>query len=146
MPEDTEQNPVGRPTDYRPDMALQAEKLCRLGATDKELAEFFEVTERTIGNWKTEHDEFFQSLKRGKILADAEVAHSLYNRALGSNDYPPDTAACIFWLKNRQPAKWRDKTSTEISGTVGMTHEQALMALDEGIDDADGTGQADSPP
>jgi hypothetical protein len=26
--------------------------------------------------------------------------------------YPPDTTAAIFWLKNRQPAIWRDKTET----------------------------------
>lgn len=23
--------------------------------------------------------------------------------------FPPDTTAMIFWLKNRQPDKWRDK-------------------------------------
>ncbi|PVE23654.1 hypothetical protein DC522_14480 [Microvirga sp. KLBC 81] len=27
--------------------------------------------------------------------------------------YPPDTTACIFWLKNRQPGKWRDKRVEE---------------------------------
>lgn len=26
-----------------------------------------------------------------------------------TQEMPPDTAACIFWLKNRQPEKWRDK-------------------------------------
>lgn len=145
MTEAIEQNPVGRPTDYRPEMAEQAEKLCRLGATDKELADFFDVTERTIGNWKIEHDGFFQSLKRGKILADAEVANSLYLKALGSRDYPADTAACIFWLKNRQPAKWRDKTATEHSGRVAMSHEQWLDELDRD-DDAEGEGAGPTAP
>ena len=32
--------------------------------------------------------------------------------------YPPDTAACIFWLKNRQKSKWRDKQEVEQSGAV----------------------------
>ncbi len=35
--------------------------------------------------------------------------------------YPPDTAACIFWLKNRQPDKWKDKQDLEHSGEVLWT-------------------------
>lgn len=130
---------AGRPTDYKEEYNLQAEKLCKLGATDKELADFFEVTEQTINNWKNDHEGFFESLKKGKHLADAEVAERLYQRAMGYEHdseeikvvsvgqgegseiervpvrkvYPPDTTAAIFWLKNRQPAKWRDKQTIE---------------------------------
>src|ERR1051325_6581857 len=74
---------AGRPTEYKPEYCVQVEKLCKLGATDKELADFFDVTEQTINNWKSEHDEFFESIKRGKVLADAEVANKLYHRAIG---------------------------------------------------------------
>ena len=28
----------------------------------------------------------------------------------------PDTAAQIFWLKNRKPEAWRDKQNLEVSG------------------------------
>ncbi len=35
--------PVGRPTKYKEEYAFQAEKLCRLGATDKEMADFFNI-------------------------------------------------------------------------------------------------------
>jgi len=31
----------------------------------------------------------------------------------------PDVTACIFWLKNRRPAEWRDKVQQEISGPGG---------------------------
>lgn len=24
--------------------------------------------------------------------------------------YPPDTTACIFWLKNQKPKEWHDRT------------------------------------
>ena len=38
---------------------------------------------------------------------------SLYNRTLGftrnGKYYPPEVTACIFWLKNRRPDKWRDR-------------------------------------
>lgn len=120
---------TGRPTDFRDKYIEQAYKLALLGATDADLADFFEVTETTINNWKIEHPPFFESLKRGKQEADANVAKSLYNRALGYdieeekvfNDngkpliikakkhYPADPTSIIYWLKNRQPKKWRDR-------------------------------------
>lgn len=74
---------LGRPTDYRIEFNEQVVKLCKLGATDKEIADFFEVTETTINNWKVEHPDFFESIKRGKVLADAEVADKLFKRATG---------------------------------------------------------------
>ena len=100
---------------------------CLLGATDKQLADFFEVTDRTIDRWKKSHPEFCLSLKRGKVVADAEVAESLFKRAKGyehgedkiflyegqpvivptTKHYSPDPVSMIFWLKNRQPELWR---------------------------------------
>ena len=133
---------VGRPTKYKEEYNEQAYKLCLLGATDDKLADFFEVDVSTIHRWKLEHEEFCDSIKKGKLIADAEIAEGLYNRAKGATikvqqaiklkqvDYdqgkrlseretvevvdliqevPPDTAAGIFWLKNRNPEMWRDK-------------------------------------
>lgn len=136
---------MARPSKYRPEFAEQALKLCRLGAKDSELADFFHVDEKTINNWKNDHPEFLQSLKDGKGLADAEVADKLFKRATGyehtavkisaapdgrehiteyTEKYPPDTTAAIFWLKNRRPDLWRDKTETknehEVKGGVVM--------------------------
>lgn len=128
----------GRPTKYRPEFAEQAAKLCALGANDREVADFFKVTEQTVNNWKSAHPEFFESLKVAKATADARVEQSLYRRALGySHDsvhvsnyqgevtltpivehYPPDTTAAIFWLKNRKPEEWRDKTDHDHAGKV----------------------------
>lgn len=114
----------GRKSEYRIEYADQALKLCLLGATDKELSEFFSVSEQTLNKWKKDYPEFLESLKKGKNIADANVASRLYNRAIGYNckatkfatsngkitdskefieHYPPDTTAAIFWLKNRQP-------------------------------------------
>lgn len=133
-------NAGGRPTKYRPEYAEQSLKLCRLGATDKELADFFQVNEDTINEWKKVHSEFSESLKQGKMLADAEVADKLYRRATGyehkavkissSPDgkehlteyverYPPDTTAAIFWLKNRRPSEWRDKVDHSLQNPDG---------------------------
>jgi hypothetical protein len=73
----------GRPEEYMPEYAEQAYKLCLLGASDAVLADFFEVSEMTINNWKKRYDDFYLSLREGKTQADANVAKSLYHRALG---------------------------------------------------------------
>lgn len=134
---------VGRPTKYKEEYNEQAYKLCLLGATDDKLADFFEVDVSTIQRWKLEYEEFCDSIKKGKVIADATIAEGLFNRAKGATiktqqaiklkdsqfnsegrkiseeerievvdlvqEVPPDTAAGIFWLKNRNPELWRDK-------------------------------------
>lgn len=114
------------------------ERLARKGFTDKEMAEFIDVTEQTFNNWKKAKPKFFESLKDWKAEADHKVERSLYERATGFtckedkifNDsgkamvvptekhYPPDTTACIFWLKNRDKENWRDKV--ELGGGLDI--------------------------
>ena len=130
--------PAGRPTKYKEEYGELVYKLCLLGATDSDMADIIGVTEQTFNNWKTDHPEFFESIKRGKEIADANVASRLYERAMGYahpedkifnnqgkemvvptiKHYPPDPTAAIFWLKNRQRANWRDKQDIEHSGNV----------------------------
>jgi hypothetical protein len=141
MTMDEEHEGPGRPSEYKAEYADQAEKLCLLGATDIEIADFFEVTARTIYRWKNTFPEFCQALKAGKEKADERVERSLYQRAIGYSheavkifmpanapapvyapyreQFPPDTAAAIFWLKNRRPDEWRDKTQQELTGKDG---------------------------
>ena len=124
---------MARPTKYKPEYPKQAAKLCRLGATDKDLAEFFEVNVSTLNLWKVTYPEFSASVKMDKAVADHVVEQSLFKRATGythdiddikviegqvvitptTKHYPPDSTAMIFWLKNRQPDKWRDKQEVE---------------------------------
>lgn len=132
---------MARPTKFKPEYVEQARKLCKLGATDRELADFFGVVESTLNLWKIEHAEFSESLKVAKEEADARVERSLYQRAVGYSHpdvhvsnyqgevtltniikvHPPETVACIFWLKNRQPEAWRDKIETQHSGSVELS-------------------------
>ena len=147
---------TGRPTEYEisyPDLAY---KYCLLGATDKQLAEYFGVCLATLGTWKNKYPEFLASLKRGKEVADAKVAEALYKKAIGyehretkvlshegrvtslvdiTKVYPPDTTACIFWLKNRRRGEWRDKV--EVGGNLLAPLSDLLAkALDEEPADA----------
>lgn len=137
----------GRPSAYKPEFAAQATKLCELGATDAELADFFGVSDRTIYRWQSQFPEFCQSLKAGKEAADERVERSLYHKATGythdavkifmpagakepvyaeyREHVPPDTTAAIFWLKNRRSEAWRDKTDVHVRHEVsGLTDEQ----------------------
>ena len=130
----------GRPTLYKPEYAAMAFHVALLGATDEDLAAVFGIGETTLNSWKKEHEEFSDALKRGKTQADATVAASLYNRAVGYvgrktvtatfqgqildvqevEEYVgPDTTAAIFWLKNRQRDKWRDRHDLEHTGKNG---------------------------
>lgn len=131
-------NRGGRPSKYKPEYAKQAGKLCALGATDRELAGFFEVDEKTINTWKEKHPEFLLSLKDAKEELDSRVERRLFERAMGyshpedkifnnngeelvvptTKHYPPDTTAAIFWLKNRRKEQWRDKLEHEHSGEL----------------------------
>ena len=74
----------GRPTKYRPEYAAQAYDLSKLGTIDEALADHFDVDVTTISKWKRDYPEFSQALKRGKAVADNEVAPALLSRALGA--------------------------------------------------------------
>lgn len=145
--------PAGRPSAYSKEFAKQAEKLAALGATDMEVADFFEVDVRTIYRWKHGHPEFCQALNVGKDKADERVINSLYQKAVGYEQdevkifmpagaeapvyapyrakIAPDTTAAIFWLKNRKPTDWRDKQEVDQK----TTHEvgNSVSALMEAI-------------
>ena len=130
---------MSRPTKFKTEFVAQAEKLCKLGATDMEIADFLEVDVRTLYRWKGEHPEFCQALKAGKEVADERVERSLFARANGYEHdevdirviggkvvqtpirkfYPPDTTAAIFWLKNRRPEQWREAKAIELTGQNG---------------------------
>lgn len=142
---------AGRPSKFKPEFVAQAEKLAKLGATDIEIADFFQVEARTLYRWKTEREEFCQALKAGKEEADDRVERSLFARANGYEHdevdirvvggnivqtpirkfYPPDTTAAIFWLKNRKPAQWRETKAVELSGADGGPVRIVATSLDE---------------
>jgi hypothetical protein len=132
----------GQPTKYKPEYCEQVKRLALLGLTDEEMAEFFEVCKDTFYEWKKIYPEFSDATNAGKIRADAEIAHSLYDRAKGAQwteqvafkirnqtesgvfteevqiievkkAAPPDTQAASLWLRNRRPKSWRDTQHIE---------------------------------
>lgn len=125
---------TGRKSKYKPEYDILAHKYALLGLTDAKMSDLFDVDESTFNRWKKAYPSFRASIKEAKEIADAEVVHSLRQRALGATtkevrtttnpdgeittqvttkQNPPDATSAIFWLKNRQPQHWRDKQVQE---------------------------------
>lgn len=145
----TDPEPIlGRPPSYNPAFADQARRLCQMGLTDQEIADFFEISVRTLHRWKAKYEDFCHALKPGKDVADDRIERSLYHRATGytfeaeevfqyqgevvrakvMKHVPPDATSMIFWLKNRRPKEWRDVQRHELGG-VGAFDEMSDAEL-----------------
>jgi len=139
---------------YKPEYAEQVYKLRLLGLSLKEIATFFGVCHKTLEYWKEEHADFATALREGAEPADANVAVSLYKRALGyshpaekifnhngeiiraetTTHYPPETGAAIRWLAVRQPGRWREKPlgfDDEAPPPVNVTIEMEEGTVDD---------------
>jgi transcriptional regulator with XRE-family HTH domain len=145
--------------EFEPGHVFLVEKLAQLGATEPRICEVFGISIQTLSKWRQKNSEFDDALKRGRDFADAEVANSLYKRAIGFShpavkifcdpktgareivdyveQYAPDTTACIFWLKNRQPGMWRDRIEHTGANGGAIKTETALSVERLPADDRD---------
>ena len=113
------------------DNLILIESWAREGLTEEQIAKNMDISYSTFREWKKKYSALSAALKKGKAPIDFEVENALLKRALGF-EYeetetvfedvdgkpkkkirkimkyaPPDTSACIFWLKNRKPNHWR---------------------------------------
>jgi len=138
---------------YEPEFADRARTMCRLGATDEELAEHFEVCVRTIYRWRNTHEAFAEAVIAGKEHADARVERALYSRAVGctvertkvfksagedpvhatyQHHLPPDPNAALQWLRVRQPKKWGAQQAEDMGDfSAARMVEKALARVKE---------------
>jgi hypothetical protein len=142
-------------TKYKRENAAQAKKLYALGATDADVADFFNVSVQTLSTWADTSKEFETVLDKGRTVAHQRVERSLYQRACGYTytnqkiffdartstvirvpievHVPPNTTAIIHWLKNRDPESWGDRKKNDVNPefvtfTAAMTPAEALKA------------------
>lgn len=101
----------------------------RDGLTDEELSKRMGISRETFYRWKEKFSDICDAIKKGKEVIDFEVEQALLKRALGysytetrkeidangkkkvivtEKHVEADTAAQIFWLRNRKPDKWRN--------------------------------------
>ena len=140
---------MGRHSLYDPKIIPQVAKLCDLGATNDQIADFFGVSTDTLEDWTVRHEELAEVMRIGKAPADNRVERRLYERAVGY-DYveevvakspegpvilqvkkhqPPDIAAMKIWLLNRKRHEWSDRREIAIEGNVRVQHKTIDPAL-----------------
>ncbi|WP_157215935.1 hypothetical protein [Flavisphingomonas formosensis] len=137
---------------WRASYVGQARRLAAIGLTDAEMAAFFGVSVRSIHHWKQRHAAFAEALTIGKEAADARVEQALYHRAVGyAHDavkihtiagkvvetayverYPPDVTAAMFWLKNRRPDLWRERSEMNLVADLAQRIAAGRARLIEG--------------
>lgn len=128
----------GRPTKFNESLKSKITQLIEQGKTERQIAHIIGISPTTLKNWKGSHPDFLTAVRESRAIADELVEASLYHKAIGYRHeavkimqhegqiitknyiehYPPDTGAAQFWLKNRQPDKWRDKSEIEHSGGI----------------------------
>lgn len=132
---------------FKPEYVEQARKLYRKGWTDREVADFFEVSRQTVQNWMVASPEFARVRKDAKAAADELVKDSLYERARGyeipvekifckdgvvtrvltREHVPASVSAGKYWLSNRDPNRWKDRQ--EITGANGEALNPSSIEL-----------------
>jgi hypothetical protein len=97
----------------------------KAGLTNKEIAEIFCMSIHQFDRLMVKYPKLKEKLDEAKEEPNQMVEKALYKRALGyevketkkKNGLPvevtikeiaPDPVSCIFWLKNRDPGKWRE--------------------------------------
>lgn len=141
---------VGRPTDYDSAFCDKAASACARGATIAEIAEILKVHRSTIYRWMAEHQEFCDAIRISQSIADERVGFSMYERAVGYSynavkilqdkgspvivpyveHVPPDVAAGKFWLTNRRPDEWADKSApVQNNISVNVADDRAKLEL-----------------
>jgi hypothetical protein len=136
----------GRPTKYDAKAhPIAAAALAALGLIGPEIADELGIAMSTFSKWQAEHIEFSEAIKAAKVEPDDEVEQSLYKRALGESVksrtfiagrevieyHAADTTACIFWLCNRRPERWKHVNRVEHTGANGGPIDVRHRTLNE---------------
>lgn len=135
-----------------PEGLLKIEGWARDGLTDEQIAYNMGISTATLYNYKKNHIEILESLKKGKEVIDRQVENALLKRSLGykykettreltengikitkivEKEVVPDTTAQIFWLKNRKPAEWREKQNVELTGNLHTKNPFKELSVEE---------------
>lgn len=118
---------VGRPTDYREEYCELVVELGRQGKSHAQISATIGQSRTTLYNWADQFPEFMNAMTRARELSQSwwEDQGQL---GIWSKEFNPSA-----WAKSmsaRFPDEYTDKTKTEHSGQIKMTHEQALQELE----------------
>jgi len=125
--------------------------LYKQGKTDKEVAQSFGLA-RTTFLYAIKTNGLIDDVKKAKEIPDQKVEKSLFKRAIGytytekkiekyyskiketttKKEVPGDVTACIFWLCNRMPERWRNRQQVEYKGEL---LKQIIIVTNQGMED-----------
>ena len=116
------------------DGLIKIQGMARAGMTDEQICKKIGITVATLYNWRKYSPEFDKALRQTKEIVDYEVENALERLCYGFEKdevtvkqrngttvektivrkyYPPNVTAIIWWLKNRQPDRWKDRKEIE---------------------------------
>jgi len=138
----------GQPTKYDPAFIPIVQKLVARGFINTEIAETLGIDERTLYNWRREHEDFCKALERSREQIDAQVEASLLMKANGferkvqkatasgkvvtvTEYFPPSDGAIQFYLRNRRPQEYREQRDVNVKHGV----EQGFLSFLQQLDD-----------
>lgn len=115
---------------FTPERKAQAIRMKEIGMTDAQIIHALGCGRTTFYRAKQNDPEFQKAYEEADNMQVEAVERSLYQRSMGSilpedkvtatgeivrvlKHYPPDTAAAIFYLKNKRPEQWTDKKIIE---------------------------------
>lgn len=94
------------------DKLILLEGWARDGLTYEQIAKNMGIDVTTLRDWRKKHPTISTILKRGREVVDYEVENALLKNAMEGN-----VTAQIFWLKNRQKEKWREKQEVLVNAS-----------------------------
>jgi len=138
----------GRPSKFELEMIPKIRKASKAGMTELEIADLLDVEYNTFISWQVKHPKILQALELGRKQATKRVVRALFHRSVGySHDQervfndkgtiikatqrehiPPDVNAIKFWLTNKAPAEWQDRTGLDVTGNISIVAQTLSVA------------------
>ncbi len=115
--------PVGRPTEYKPEYCKIAQILIDDGASMFEVAYELGVSRATIYRWIDAHKEFRDTVKDAK-----EFSEGWWMKQGRLNLYNKDFSSTLWYMNMKNRFGWADKQETNITAT--LKQEDALKELE----------------
>jgi len=113
---------MGRPTKYKPEMCETVIELMKEGASQQEVLAALDISNDTFYRWKSENQEFSETIKRGIQLSQAwwerKGRISLDDRQFNSS---------LWYMNMKNRFKWADKQEVKNDGNI-------TIVMDTGID------------
>ncbi len=125
---------------YHCDMLPIVRKMAKAGMTELEIADSLDVAPITFKQWQSKYPRLLNALELGRKQSIKRVTRALYHRSVGYsydaervfNDkgnivktvqrehVAPDVNAIKFYLSNKDPENWQDRSNLDVSGNLNV--------------------------